>query len=183
MAGELDDLRHTATIDTGDGSVPLFDADGRCAAWRYLMVEATQPVELALSWTGRLPWSQAVKMTGRTLQVCLHASQLSAAVTNLGGAPARVAAGVMLSAERVTNNVLDVPLAAQGVVVVPSFATHARLDTRPLDNPGDARLELLDGAGAVIGVVSPGHAIPLGRASSVRSVCPSPHRLLFSLSI
>ena len=123
MAGELDDLRHTATIDTGDGSVPLFDADGSCAAWRYLMVEATQPVEL------------------------------------------------------------DVPLAAQGVVAVPSFATHARLDTRPLDNPGDARLELLDGAGAVIGVVAPGHAIPLGRASSVRSVCPTPHRLLFSLSI
>jgi hypothetical protein len=74
-------------------------------------------------------------------------------------------------------------MATQGSITVPPFALSARLDAPPLDNPATTRLELLDGAGAVIAAVALGQTVPLGRAARVRTVCPAAHRVVFVLSL
>ena len=181
MAVTLDTLQASVEAPAGQ-EVKLFSAAGSCAAWRFLMVEAPVPLELRLRWTGRLPNTRA-RLTGRSLQVCLHASQVEAWVTNLGSEVAEVTAGAALSAERVTQNVLDVAMATQNAIAVPPFAISARLDAPPLDNPATTRLELLDGAGAVIAAVALGQTVPLGRAARVRTVCPAAHRVVFVLSL
>ena len=181
MAVTLDTLQASVEAPAGQ-EVKLFSASGSCAAWRFLMVEAPVPLELRLRWTGRLPNTRA-RLTGRSLQVCLHASQVEAWVTNLGDEAAEVTAGAALSAERVTQNVLDVAMATQNTIAVPPFAVSARLDAPPLDNPATTRLELLDGAGAVIAAVTLGQTVPLGRAARVRTVCPAAHRVVFVLSL
>ena len=181
MPFSLDGLSTTATVAAG-AEQQLFAAGGSCAAWRYLMVEAPFPVGLRLRWTGLLPLG-AAQMTGRSLQVCLHASHLEAWATNPGPSPVEVAVATLLSAERVTQNVLDLAIPTQGTTKVPAFAVSARLDAPPLDNPSACRLELLDGAGAVIAAVAVGQTVPLGRATAVRTVCPVAHRVVFTLSL
>ena len=181
MSITLDNVRNSLTVPP-EKELELFSAEGSCAAWRYLMLEAPVPVELRLLWTGRLP-GQGVRMTGRSLQVCLHASSVQAWATNLGAAPALVRVGVVQSAERVTTNVFDVLMADDGEVGIPSFATHARLDTRSLDGGATARLELLDSGDDVIAANAPGQLVPLGRAAKLRTVCPVPHRVVFALSL
>ncbi|MBL8619184.1 MAG: hypothetical protein JNM72_26465 [Deltaproteobacteria bacterium] len=181
MADSLDTLQATVQAPAGQ-EVKLFSASGSCAAWRFLMVEAPVPLELRLRWTGRLPDTRA-RMSGRSLQVCLHASHVEAWVTNLGSGAAEVVGGAVLSAERVTQNVFDVAMPTQGAHAVPPFASFVRLDAPPLDNPTGSRLELLNSAGGVIAAVAVGQTVPLGRADKVRTVCPVAHRIVFSLTL
>ena len=183
MHFELDSLSVQKDVKPGEELV-LFDARSGCSsnAWRLLSVEADQPIQLRLEWVGLLPLGRA-RLTGRSVQVCLQASALKAWATNLGATSASVQAGAQTAAERVTANVFDVAMPTQGAVTPPPCAYAARLDVPPLDNPTAARIELLNAAGDVIAIGSPGQTVPLGAAAQVRSVCPLPHRVLFCLLI
>ncbi len=177
-----------AIVTVGDDALTeVLRVPGTGLAWLLLDVTVSKAVDLVLRITGPAGAEDITVTVARSARICVEATDLRLLARARTGS-AVVSAGLRLDREQ-TANLLDVAVAeasAPGTLTpIPARAVAVVLDC-PKGDRGTAYLELVDGAGITRGSL-PASAVgvlsPVGAAESVLTVCNSPHRLIFHLSL